>query len=36
MHEKLVNNKGVIIYLTGKTTGLSSSTGLDEVIITLK
>jgi hypothetical protein len=36
MHEKLTNKKGVIIYLTGKTEGLSSSTGLDEVVITLK
>lgn len=36
MHEKLTNKNGVVIYLTGNTKGLSSSTGLDEVIITLK
>ena len=36
MHEKLTNKKGVVIYLTAKTKGLSSSTGFDEVVITLK
>lgn len=36
MHEKLTNDKGVVIYLTGKTQGLSSTTGLDKVVITLK
>lgn len=36
MNEKLTSNKGVVIYLVGKTKGLSSSTGIDQVVITLK
>lgn len=36
LHEKLTNKNGTIIYLTGHTQGLASSTGVDEIIITLK
>ena len=35
MHERLANGNGTVIYLTGKTTGLSTSMGLDKIIITL-
>ena len=36
MYERLKNEKGAVIYLTGKTKGISSSSGLDKVVITLK
>lgn len=36
MYERLKNEKGAVIYLTGKTKGLSTSSGLDKVVITLK
>lgn len=36
MHERLTNEKGTVIYITGKTTGLASSSGLSKVVITLK
>ncbi len=35
MHERLANDNGTVIYLTGKTSGLSTSMGLDKVVITL-
>ena len=35
MHERLENEKGTVIYLTGKTSGLSTSMGIDKVVITL-
>ncbi len=35
MHERLENDKGTVIYLTGKTSGLSTSMGIDKVVITL-
>lgn len=35
MHERLENANGTVIYLTGKTSGLSTSLGLDKVVITL-
>jgi hypothetical protein len=33
MHERLENDKGTIIYLTGTTSGLASSSGIDKFII---
>ncbi|MEO0017420.1 MAG: hypothetical protein RLZZ522_703 [Verrucomicrobiota bacterium] len=36
MHSRLENDKGTVIYLTGKTTGLSTSFGIDKVLIELK
>ena len=36
MHEKLTNENGTMIYLTGRTTGLASSTGADKLVISLK
>lgn len=36
MHEKLTNEKGTVIYITGHTKGLASTTGADKVVITLK
>lgn len=36
MHERLKNEKGTVIYLTGRTKGLASSSGLSKVVITLK
>ena len=36
IHERLENDKGVVIYVEGKTTGLASSTGVSKVTITLK
>jgi hypothetical protein len=33
MRAKLKNEKGVVLYLTGKTTGLASSTGADKITI---
>jgi hypothetical protein len=35
MHERLENEKGTVIYLTGKTSGLSTSMGIDKVVFTL-
>ena len=35
MHERLENQNGVVIYLTGETAGLSSTTGIDKISITL-
>lgn len=35
MHERLENDKGVVIYVTGKTSGLSTSTGIDKIVLTL-
>ena len=35
MHERLENANGTVIYLTGKTAGLASSTGIDKMLITL-
>lgn len=35
MHERLANNKGTVIYLTGKTSGLATSMGLDKLVIEL-
>jgi hypothetical protein len=35
MHERLANGKGTVIYLTGKTSGLSTSMGIDKVMIEL-
>lgn len=36
MTERLENAKGTVIYLTGRTSGLSTSVGLDKMIITLE
>jgi hypothetical protein len=36
MHERLENDKGTVIYLTGKTSGLSTNYGIDKFIIELK
>ena len=36
MHSKLTSDKGVIIYLTGHTRGLASSTGVDTIEIKMK
>lgn len=36
MHEKLSNEKGTVIYLEGKTSGLASATGADKLVVTLK
>lgn len=36
MHERLENDKGTVIYLTGKTTGLSTNYGIDKFIIELR
>jgi hypothetical protein len=36
MHERLANDKGTVIYLTGKTAGLSTNYGIDKFIIELK
>lgn len=33
MHERLANDKGTVIYLTGKTSGLSTNYGIDKFII---
>ena len=33
MHERLASEKGTVIYLTGKTTGLATSTGIDKFVI---
>jgi hypothetical protein len=35
MYERLENEKGTVIYLTGKTSGLSTSMGIDKVVFTL-
>lgn len=35
MHERLENSNGTVIYLTGRTSGLSTSMGIDKVVITL-
>lgn len=35
MHERLANGNGTVIYLTGKTSGLSTSMGLDKIVITM-
>ncbi len=34
-HERFENSKGTVIYVTGKTSGLSTSMGIDKIIITL-
>ncbi len=36
MHERLANDKGTVIYLTGKTAGLSTNYGIDKFIIELR
>ncbi|MEO5917296.1 MAG: hypothetical protein ABIS50_23905 [Luteolibacter sp.] len=36
MHERYENQNGTVIYITGKTSGLSSSLGIDKIIISLK
>jgi len=36
MHTKLKNEKGGVLYLTGKATGLASSSGADKFIINLE
>jgi hypothetical protein len=36
MHERLENNKGTVIYLTGTTSGLATSMGIDKFVIELK
>ncbi len=36
MHERLENAKGTVIYLTGKTSGLATSMGIDKFAIELK
>ncbi len=35
MHERFENANGTVIYLTGVTSGLSTSMGIDKVVITL-
>ena len=36
MHAKLTNKYGTVIYITGKTTGLASSTGVDTITISFR
>jgi hypothetical protein len=36
MHERLENDKGTVIYLSGKTAGLSTNYGIDKFVIELK
>jgi hypothetical protein len=36
MHERYENQNGVVIYLTGETSGLASSLGIDKIVISLK
>jgi hypothetical protein len=36
MHERLENNKGTVIYLTGATSGLATSMGIDKFVIEFK
>jgi hypothetical protein len=36
MHARLANDKGTVIYLTGKTAGLSANYGIDKFIIELR
>jgi hypothetical protein len=36
MHERLENDKGTVIYLTGRTSGLSTNYGIDKFLIELK
>lgn len=36
MHERLESDKGTIIYLTGSTSGLATSSGIDKFIIDFK
>jgi hypothetical protein len=36
MHARLANDKGTVIYLTGRTAGLSTNYGIDKFIIELK
>ena len=36
MHARLANDKGTVIYLTGKTAGLSTNYGIDKFIIELR
>ena len=36
MHERISNDKGVVIYITGRTSGLASSLGMDKVFIKLE
>lgn len=36
MHERLENDKGTVIYLTGRTSGLSTNYGIDKFIIELR
>lgn len=36
MHERLENDKGTVIYLTGKTTGLNANYGIDKLLIELR
>jgi hypothetical protein len=33
MHERLENDRGTVIYLTGRTSGLSTNYGIDKFII---
>ena len=35
MHERIANGNGVVIYLTGATTGLSTTLGIEQILITL-
>lgn len=35
MHERMANGNGVVIYLTGATSGLSTSMGIEQLLITL-
>jgi hypothetical protein len=35
-HERLENSKGTVIYLTGNTSGLATSMGIDKFVIELK
>ena len=36
IHERLENDKCVVIYVEGKTTGLASSTGVSKITITME
>ncbi len=36
MHERLENDKGTVIYLTGRTSGLSTNYGIDKFLIELR
>lgn len=36
MHERIENDRGVVIYITGQTSGLASSLGMDKVYIKLE